>query len=62
MKYYIDSSAWEQILEFLGQIKGIHTEDEIALRRFVELTFRANLVCSIHIVINTYFVSSSYFL
>ena len=36
MKYYIDSNAWEQILEFLDQIKGIHTEDEASLRQFVE--------------------------
>ncbi len=28
MKYYIELRVWEQILEFLQQIKGIHTEDE----------------------------------
>lgn len=36
MKYYIDSNAWEQILDFLRQIKDIHTEDEITLTQFVE--------------------------
>ena len=36
MKYYIDLNTWKQILEFLQQIKGIHTEDEVSLRRFIE--------------------------
>lgn len=36
MQYYINSKAWEQILEFLQQTKGIHTEDKISLRQFVE--------------------------
>ena len=36
MKYYIKSHKWKQILKFLRQIKGIHTEDEYILRKFVE--------------------------
>jgi transposase len=36
MKYYIDSNAWKQILNFLRQIKAIHTQDETSLRQFIE--------------------------
>jgi len=36
MKYYIKSHKWKQILKFLQQIKGIHTEDESSLKKFVE--------------------------
>lgn len=36
MKYYIDSNAWKQILDFLRQIKAIHTQDELNLRQFIE--------------------------
>ena len=36
MKYYIKSHKWKQILKFLRQIKGIHTEDEYSLRKFLE--------------------------
>lgn len=34
--YYIEQGAWEQILLFLIETKGIHTKNENSLRRFVE--------------------------
>ncbi len=36
MKYHIDSHAWEPILSFLKTMKGLHTDKEEALRRFIE--------------------------
>ena len=55
MKYYIDSNAWEQILEFLDQIKGIHTEDEASLRQFVEaIWYMARSGCQWHLLPSYY--------
>ncbi|WP_410525790.1 transposase [Rickettsia endosymbiont of Oedothorax gibbosus] len=55
MKYYIDSNAWEQILDFLRQIKGIHTEDEITLRQFVEgIWFMARSGCQWRLLPSSY--------
>ena len=48
MKYYIDSNAWEQILECLDQTKGIHTENEESLRQFVEAIWYSNRDCTRH--------------
>lgn len=36
MKYHIDSRSWEQLLLFLEGIQGLHTGDEVSLRRFIE--------------------------
>jgi len=36
MDYFIDQMAWEEILLFLKSVKGIHTENERDLRRFLE--------------------------
>jgi transposase len=36
MKYHIDSRSWEHIYAFLDSVKGIHTNDEGALRLFIE--------------------------
>lgn len=36
MKYPLKEREWEQILEGLRKIKGIHTKEEARLRRFME--------------------------
>jgi transposase len=36
MQYYISEQDWEQLYKFLQQEKGIHTKDEVSLRRFIE--------------------------
>jgi hypothetical protein len=36
MKYHIDAGSWEHIYAFLDGVKGIHTNDEEALRFFIE--------------------------
>ena len=55
MKYYIESRAWEQILKFLQQIKGIHTEDEASLRLFIEaIWFMVRSGCQWRLLPNCY--------
>lgn len=36
MEYYIEKRKWEQIFEFLKEIKGIHSKNEKRLRIFME--------------------------